>query len=368
MANSLKRMQGAVERLRDGQQIDISGLVSALEQDREAVESIMLCSSAQGRIADDILRYSKLSMGLLSISKSDFHLVNRISDVIAMFRLESAQKQIQLSLSMGAGVLLHDVTWINADPHRLSQVLINFLTNALRFTVASAMKTIVVNVDITQTIPEKAPTATHVGDLDVSKVLDSALWLTCSVIDSGRGLSADDRAKLFERFAQANPKTDGVGGYGLGLFVSRKIVELHHGFITVESQEGQGSTFSFSVPFTKAEPPSDTSSDGFLPGMQRSKSPDAPQPKSLPVMLATGHLSRPAPFQSAPSDSGHILIVEDNLINTKVLVRQMTNSGFTTTTAENGQLALDILLARESDSTKPKIDVVYVVPCSINTR
>lgn len=353
-----------MERLRDGHQIDIAGIASALEQDREAVESIMLCSSAQGRIADDILRYSKLSMGLLSISKSDFHLVNRISEVITMFSLESAQKQIQLSLSLGPGISQHDITWINADPHRLSQVLINFLTNALRFTVASAMKTIVVKVEITPTIPGKTPTATHVGDLDMTMIPEDALWLTCSVVDTGRGLSAEDRTKLFERFSQANPKADGVGGYGLGLFVSRKIVELHHGFITVESQEGLGSTFSFSVPVTKVnEPPSmvTPSKDGLCTE-RRSMSPDPPQPKSLPVMLAAGGLLEPSPFQSTDSNNGHILIVEDNPINTKVLVRQMYNSGFTTTTADNGQVALDVLLAREHDTTKPRIDVVCVGP------
>lgn len=358
-------MQGAVEQLREGRQIDIGELVSALEQDREAVENIMLCSSAQGRIADDILRYSKLSMGLLSISKSDFHLVNRISEVIAMFSLESTQKQIQLSLSLGPGVSQHDITWINADPHRLSQVLINFLTNALRFTVASAMKTIVVKVDITLAIPEKTPTATHVGDLDMTKISDDVLWLTCSVVDSGRGLSAEDRTKLFERFSQANPKTDGVGGYGLGLFVSRKIVELHHGFITVESREGVGSTFSFSVPVTKAnEPPMVTPSQEAVSAEQRSLSPDPPQPKSLPVMLAAGGLLQPAAFQSVDSTKGHILIVEDNPVNTKVLVRQMSNNGFTTTTADNGQVALDVLLAREHDTSKPKIDAVYVYSLS----
>lgn len=360
-------MHSAAEEIRQGRPFDLEGLFSALEQDREAVESIMLCSSAQGRIADDILRYSKLSMGLLSISKSDFHLVNRIGEVITMFSLESAQKQIQLSLSLGPGIAQHDITWVNADPHRLSQVLINFLTNALRFTVGSAMKSIVIRAEITSAIPERAPTAMHVGELDLSEIPEDALWLTCSVVDSGRGLSPEDRAKLFERFAQANPKTDGVGGYGLGLFVSRKIVELHHGFITVESQEGAGSTFSFSVPVTKAYAPTETDPDpdpaaGSLSQLetQRSMSPDPLQAKSLPVMLATNQIPPPAKSPTKTAAGGHILIVEDNPINTKVLVRQMSNSGFTTTTADNGQVALDILLSREHDTSKPKIDVVSV--------
>lgn len=351
VAGSLKKMQKIAQDMEQDNRISSTTLLSALEQDREAVENIMLCSSAQSRIADDILRYSKLSMGLLSISKSDFHLVNRISEVIAMFSLESAQKQIQLSLSVEPGVAAHKMEWINADPHRLSQVLINFLTNALRFTVTSSLKTIVVRTDVSMVIPEKSPTAMRVGDYNNA---EDALWLTCSVVDSGRGLSPDDRAKLFERFAQANPKTDGVGGYGLGLFVSRKIVELHHGFITVESQEGAGSTFSFSVPVTKADHPIDPASASNTK-MSTTSLPVPPTITSPGSFMPTQAV---VPQLDTILQGGHILIVEDNAINTKVLVRQLTNSGFTTTTAENGQIALDILVAREGDKTKPKIDVV----------
>lgn len=359
VSGSLKTMHIAARNYLDGLPIDIPAILSALDQDREAVENIMLCSSAQGRIADDILRYSKLSMGLLSISKSDFHLVSRVSEVIAMFSLESAQKQIQLSLSVGPGIMEHDVEWINADPHRLSQVLINFLTNALRFTVTSHLKkTIIVRADITTRIPEKSPTAMRVGDDDLDPNSENQLWLTCSVVDSGRGLSTEDRAKLFERFAQANPKTDGVGGYGLGLFVSRKIVELHHGFITVESQEGAGSTFSFSVPISKAEPPVEkapTTTSESTSNQATELAPAQTKSRSLPL---PSQPSTPPIKTDSILQGGHILIVEDNPINTKVLVRQMKNSGFTTTTADNGQVALDILLAREGDRTKPEIDVV----------
>lgn len=349
VVGSLQRTQAVARELQQGQSIDLKGFLSTLEQDREAAENIMLCSSAQARIADDILRYSKLSMGLLSISKSDFNLIRSISEVIAMFSLESSKKQIQLSLSVGPGLAKHDIHWVNADPHRLSQVLINFLTNAMRFTVASALKTIVVRVEVTATIPQMTLTAMRVGKLDDTEISRDAFWLTCSVVDSGRGLSPDDSAKLFERFAQAKPKTDGVGGYGLGLFVSRKIVELHHGFITVESQEGAGSTFSFSVPVTKVDPPT----EGIDPISNIASSP-----------LRVNNLEFPSidtqfsPPSLENSKGRHILIVEDNPINTKVLVRQMMNNGFTTTTADNGQVALDILLARETDKTKPKIDVV----------
>ncbi|KZP05911.1 hypothetical protein FIBSPDRAFT_842673 [Athelia psychrophila] len=357
VAGSLKVLHAAARDHQEGRPVDVFSLLSALDQDREAVENIMLCSAAQGRIADDILRYSKLSMGLLSISKSDFHLVNRISEVIAMFSLESAQKQIQLSLVVGPGVVENNVEWINADPHRLSQVLINFLTNALRFTVTSQMKTIIVRADITTVIPEKSPTAMRVGDYDLDLNTGRQLWLTCGVVDSGRGLSPEDRAKLFERFAQANPKTDGVGGYGLGLFVSRKIIELHHGFITVESREGAGSTFSFSVPVSRAQPLVEKAST-------------ATSGSSSEQASGTGAEVSLSPLPSQPSaprakadtilQGGHVLIVEDNPINIKVLVRQMKNSGFTTTTAENGQIALEILLAREADTTQPEIDIVLM--------
>lgn len=350
VAGSLQQMQTAARELQQGQAVDFNGLLSTIEQDREAAENIMLCSSAQSRIADDILRYSKLSMGLLSISMIDFELVDRISDVIAMFSLESTHKQIELSLCVGPGVGEHGIKWINADPHRLSQVLINFLTNALRFTVTSTVRSINVRVDITATMPETDP-ALRVGDFDPTSVPEGALWLSCSVVDTGRGLSPEDQARLFERFSQAKPKTDGVGGYGLGLFVSRKIVELHHGFITVESQEGVGSSFSFTVPVTKVSAPPD-----FKP--LSTVTPPAPPPTPLHGPITpfkhSSAISRPLPRVK----TGHILVVEDNPVNTKVLVRQLANSGFTTTTADNGEVAISVLLAHQSDKSKPNIDAV----------
>lgn len=348
VVSSLKYTQAVAKDLQDGRDIDIPRLLAMLEQDREAAENIMLCSSAQGRIADDILRYSKLSMGLLSINKSDFNLAQAVSEVVAMFSLESSKTNIQLSLEVGPGLEEHNMQWVNADPHRLSQVVINFLTNALRFTVASPVKNITVRVDVSPQVPERTVTAMYVGNLDCDDVPPGAFWLTCNVIDSGRGISQDDSGKLFERFAQANPKTDGVGGYGLGLFVSRKIAELHHGFITVESQEGAGSTFSLSVPATRAQPPLDYSeSQGFnttICGVD-----DGKWPSSVNPFLA--------PSLESPK-ARHILIVEDNPVNSRILVRQLLNSGLITTTAENGEIALNILLDQDAETSKPNIDVV----------
>jgi signal transduction histidine kinase len=137
------------------------------------------------------------------------------------------------SLAAGKGIEIHvkidpSTGSVDADPMRIGQVATNLIGNAIKFS------------------PEK-------GRIEVFASGDES-QVTLSVKDYGRGISARDLNRLFQRFAQLDSSTTRkAGGTGLGLVISKGIVEQHGGKIWVESAEGQGSTFSFSLPRARAE-------------------------------------------------------------------------------------------------------------------
>ena len=207
-------------------------------------------------------------MGLLSINKSSFDLTAKMAEVLRIFEVECAQKQITLRLVKNRSISLLHAEHVVADPSRLAQILINFLTNSVKvrqlslarsfipnilaaqYTSDSKRREITVYLDACSTPPPPTPGSLRVGAnaplmIPDTPILDSStspmttspvstplhvdaapslsevlsiqpaanpVWITVAVQDSGRGLSPDDMTKLFHRFAQANPKTDQYGG------------------------------------------------------------------------------------------------------------------------------------------------------------
>ena len=105
-------------------------------------------------------------------------------------------------------------------------------------TSESKVRTIVVELEAFDEAPPPSVSAMRVSSVPIPAAPPGHLWIVVGVKDSGKGLSEDDLKKLFARFSQANPKSDSYGGSGLGLYVSKKLVELHSGFIEVESTPG----------------------------------------------------------------------------------------------------------------------------------
>lgn len=230
---SLERYVELLADLRQGQTVpheELDDLYNEMLENVEAVESIILCASHQGRIADDILNVSKLNMGLLTVNLMPFELVSRMKDVVRAFEVECSQKSIALRLRAGDSVKEHAAEWIRADPSRLHQILLNFLTNAVKFTSDSARRSIVVHVEAYESQPPLKPQAMRVSQPPPTQ-LSNGVWVVVAVEDTGRGLSEEELKRLFARFSQAKPSSDQYGGSGLGLYVSKKLVELHRGFI-----------------------------------------------------------------------------------------------------------------------------------------
>ena len=312
----------------------------------DAVESIILCASHQGRIADDILNVSKLNMGLLTVNPVPFDLVSRMNEVVRVSEAECIQKGIDLRLDADESIHRLCAEWIRADPSRLHQILLNFVSNALKFTLDSKERRVTVRITAHDTQPPLRPQAMRVSQ-PAPNLLHDNVWITIAVEDTGRGLSEEELKRLFARFSQANPRSDQYGGSGLGLYVSKKLVELHSGFIEVESQAGVGSIFSFTIPTERATPterqpvPPPISIPSRIPKRPHSASPSDTSKASKTSKI--GSTTAPAPTKDAPSQPVHVLVVEDNEINLKVLNRQLKNAGYLVSLVGDGQQALDAL-------------------------
>jgi GAF domain-containing protein/two-component sensor histidine kinase len=168
-------------------------------------------------LINDVLDLSKIEAGQLTLSLADYSMHEVVQTVFAAMESLAADKKLALTIELSA-----DLPLGRGDERRLSQVLLNLVGNALKFTEA--------------------------GEVRVRAGLGDDGFLV-SVTDTGPGISAEDQQRIFEAFQQVDSSlTRKKGGTGLGLSIARRIVELHGGRLWMESVPGKGSTFSFTVP------------------------------------------------------------------------------------------------------------------------
>lgn len=211
---------------------------------------------------DDILTISKLDSGLFSITPLTVQPITVVNNLLKMFEGEFASAAITQHLRIDQSFKDLQIENLLLDSSRLLQILINIVTNAIKFTKFTETRMITINVGASTTKPMKTlrgneylPHRQYREDL-VSKPEwgdGEAIYLEFAVEDTGRGLTVDEKKILFMRFSQA-PKTHvNYGGSGLGLFISRELVELQGGQIGVASAgKHEGSDFSFYVKSRRA--------------------------------------------------------------------------------------------------------------------
>ncbi|KAM0750864.1 hypothetical protein T439DRAFT_325909 [Meredithblackwellia eburnea MCA 4105] len=347
VAASLRQVASVVNDLRLGkivEQVTLDKLAWEMNENLEGMQAILICAAHQTRIADDILNVSKLNMGLLTVNRTSFHAPSKIREVLKMFEADCGRKGITLQLALDPSLENLNATWIDADPARLAQALTNFTLNAMKFTPAGGKVTVSLTAD--ETAPPPRPEAMRVGrteavDLSAYK---SPVWVSCIVQDTGRGLTSAEMQRLFERFSQAKP-SDQYGGSGLGLYINKAIVELHSGFIEVDSTPGKGSRFAFSIPVERSALANSRSGTERPPLPSYASSSLLNSTQKIRSLFIPSDLVAPVAASIDPTRAVHVLVVEDNSINQKVLKRQLTNNHYEVTLASNGQEALDILQA-----------------------
>jgi len=331
----------------------------------EAANTISLCASHQKRIVDDILTLSKLDSNLLLVTPVDVQPVKVVQNVLKMFEAELGSHNIKGGFRIEESFNKLAVDWVKLDPSRLRQVMINLMTNAIKFTQGRPSRSIVISLGAstdgsTEGLSFIPPRRTDQNDLtDAAEWGDGEkLFLHIAVTDTGPGLDDKEKNTLFQRFSQVSPRTHvQYGGSGLGLFICRILTEMQGGQVGVQSQKGEGSTFAFYIKIRKANIPEQGFPDNAaMPRLKQSKLTSAmvpPQPGVKPA--GAGYNLHPA--NPDPTKMLDVLIVEDNLVNQKVLQRQLQLSGNKTLVANHGGEALEALRrSRFWDDEKAAMD------------
>lgn len=257
---------------------------------------IQASASSLLNLINDILDFSKIEAGKLDIESVSFDLGLVLDDVAGTVAFKARERNLELVFHIARGT----PRGLIGDPFRLGQILLNLTNNAIKFTEQGE---VVVTVH---------PVETSSPDRGAGQLLRFA------VHDTGIGMTADQVARLFSAFTQADGSVSRkYGGTGLGLSISRQLVELMGGEIAVESQPGTGSTFSFVLPFEIDEE-------------------------------GTRGLALPRRFHSL-----RVLVVDDNEMARESLRTEMVAMRLTVTVASSGLAALEELARAEKDGESP---------------
>jgi signal transduction histidine kinase/CheY-like chemotaxis protein len=281
----LNEVIASLNRIKETLPLDVqSSLTELIQKLEESTHTIKKCVEHQKTIVDDVLDVSKLEAGKFVLSAKPFQPKSVIEEIITFFATQLAAKHLELNLSLPEATLT-----VLGDSNRFKIILINLISNALKFTERGYIKI---------SLQTQEADATHVA-------------LTFSVEDTGIGMTPDEQSRLFQRFSR--PLSSQYEGSGLGLVITQKSLKLMGGDIQVDSKKGQGTRFTCHLTCETV-------------------------PEQAKISPAVSKL--PPAVQPAPV-SKHILVVEDNLVNQRILKRQIEQAGHRCTVANNGQEALN---------------------------
>lgn len=344
-----------------------AGIVSVereiLEENMDAADTITLCAQHQKRIVDDILTLSKMDADMLLVTPVDVEPLKIVQHVVKMFETESAKHNIAVKVEVESSFHKLKLESVQLDPSRLTQVLVNIVGNAIKFTRLVEEKRITIKIggsadnpgDTESGIEYIRPHETTIPSafMNDSKKGSQTSFLRIAVHDTGPGLKPMERERLFKRFGQASPRTEvEYGGSGLGLFISKKLSELQGGGIGLASNPGKGSTFAFYVLVRRLEKPNVPSNIDITQRNESIREAALPHSRSIELLMSPRSptpdsiAGRPAtttggiiPLQRKLA----ILVVEDNLVNQRVLCKQLQNLGHVVHASNHGKEALDFL-------------------------
>jgi signal transduction histidine kinase/ActR/RegA family two-component response regulator len=269
--------------------IGMTSLLLGTNLDSEQVDyarTVRMCGEHLLHVINDILDYSKIDAGFVEFEVVPFDLREAISLVTELLSPQARSKGLTLQLDYKESL----PACFNGDPSRVRQIIMNFVSNALKFTESG-----IVSIVVNQSQAASGKDVTHI-----------------EVRDTGCGVAPHQMGSLFQEFVQADASTTRrYGGTGLGLAISKKLAELMGGSVGATSEVGLGSTFWLELPL-------------------------------LPTNLHRAR-ERESPVSFAPLNSRlSILVVEDNLINQKLVVSALQKLGCEIEVANNGLVAVEL--------------------------
>lgn len=258
------------------------------EDQLEQLEILDFSAKTLLSLINDVLDFSKIEAGKIEFENVAFNLENLLNGVLESFRFTAEKKDVPLYLDYDEDL----PESIGGDPNRLTQILNNLVSNAVKFTEEGSVGIIA----------------------DLTERDEDQLKIQFTITDTGIGISEDKQGEIFKSFTQERSETSRVfGGTGLGLTISKKLVDLQGGTIDLESEKGKGSTFYVELPFkTKGK-------------AEEQRASLRNHAKEMPESL----------------QGTKVMLVEDNAINQKVMIRFLEKWGIEVILAENGRQAVE---------------------------
>ncbi|MCC6278289.1 MAG: response regulator, partial [Oligoflexia bacterium] len=278
--------------------IGMTGLLSSLDltpQQKQYVDTIRISANALMTLINDILDFSKIESRKMVLETIDFEPKTIVEETSRILDHTARTKGLELKVDISTDV----PRYLKGDPAKLRQILVNLVNNAVKFTAQGSVELLITR----------------------SQEMGPQVEVRFEVKDSGIGMTPEAMGRLFKPFSQADTSTTRrFGGSGLGLAICKKLVEMMGGEIGVESEPGAGSTFWFTAWFGYGEKPESTGTQfatSSLPAHQRSQK--------------------------------RILVVEDNVVNQRVVLEMLEGMGFQAQTASGGSEALQLLATGKYD-------------------
>ncbi|MBF0260607.1 MAG: PAS domain S-box protein [Magnetococcales bacterium] len=267
-------------------------------QQRDYLVKVSVSANVLLQLINDILDFSKIEAGKLTMENVGFTLNEVLGGVVAILSVKSQEKGLELLLDTNKNV----PNYLQGDSHRLGQILINLVGNAIKFTEKG-------EVAITTTVLEET---------------QENVLLQFVVRDTGIGMTFEQMSKLFQEFSQGDTSiTRKYGGTGLGLAISKRLVEMMGGRIGVENEPGRGSRFRFTARFNK-----------------------------------TDGMTTELPIPAKDIRGLHILVVDDNESARQIISEHLEALGYHPVSTESGAQALERLVA--ADREHAAFDLVLI--------
>lgn len=262
------------------------------DEQKDYIENIRESSDNLLSIINDILDISKIETGKMEIVENEFEMQHLFKGACIQMKSLAEKKGLKFITEISTSVPKR----MYGDEVRIREILINLLSNAVKYTAKGSV-TLFVNID---------------------DIVDNITVLNIKVSDTGIGISDNNKDVIFHAFEQADKqKNYGIEGTGLGLSIVRSYIELMHGWINVESELGKGSTFTVNIPLSVV--------DATPMGEISYERDEKPKSKISDIKI-----------------NKRVLVVDDSLINLKVIGKALENYGIKVDSVDNGQASIEL--------------------------